>query len=131
MTAKTVIRKTDRDGWKAETVEEFEIHGVTARLSVTTSKSYRKHLTTYATISWPRNDGGQFTSVLHRIGFGGGEGDFAKLLQRDTEARCTEKTVTAQHAEAQAVWETIKQLARGYYPTAESLPSEFRPTVEA
>jgi hypothetical protein len=126
----TKIIKHDREGWIANTAEDIQIHGVTARLRVTTSKNHNKHLTTYATIGWPRDDG-RFTSVLHRLGFGAGEGDFSKLLQRDTAVRCTEKTVTAQHAKATAVWDTLKQLAADFYPTVESLPAEFRPTVEA
>lgn len=93
-----------RDGWKAESIVEFE---GAKKLSIETHK-YNGHLITRASVNTYTDYGFQ-----HAFGLGGG-GDFSERVLVTTE-RATEKTVAAQHAKVMQQLPQIIERAKAHY----------------
>lgn len=99
-------RKTYGDKtWTAKTRESFELNGRLAQLEVSTSKSDRGQLVTFASIGFINSPGIVTTTIFQ---------DFNKRLEV-TASRCTEKTVSEQQARWVAQWAAIKEAVFNFY----------------
>lgn len=110
MEQKTKIFK-GRNGWEADTEvvlpdvvstegARTDLSGAKregeTRLTISTSKYSRGGIWSRASVSFHGTDG----CMVHAFGLGTGLGDFSKTLAADQTARCTEKSVRAQHERA-------------------------------
>ena len=84
--------------WTAKTVEEFDLDGRTAQLTVSTTKNDRGELTTSASIGFVTGPGVVTTAIFS---------DYFKWLERKA-TRCTEKAVSEQQARNVANWAQLK-----------------------
>lgn len=96
-----------KHGWKAEDLIDFNADEY-QKLCVSTYK-YGNELITRASVSTHRADG----IVQHAFGLAGG-GDYSERVIVTT-ARCTEKAVAAQHAEAMKQLDAVLERARAHY----------------
>jgi hypothetical protein len=92
--------------WRAETIEQFELDGRTARLEITTSKNSSGDLATYASVGFVNQPGIVTTAVFS---------DYFKVLEIGKKVRCTDKNVEAQQARAVARWDEIKERVFEFY----------------
>lgn len=117
------LSKSDRNGWKAETVYKMGDAGndmrgrpMTRELHLSTSKDSDGILATRATVYSVGP-----TMRQHSFGMGGG-GDFSRNVTK-TRQRCTEKTVREQHAAAEATSEALLVEAHAHYAGRKSRPA--------
>ncbi len=105
-TPQTYLRRKQFDdkSWKANSNEDFDLKGRTARLDVSTWKNDRGQLVTAASIGFV--NGNVVTTTIF--------GDFYATLEKNV-ARCTEKAVSEQQARQVSNWANIKQAALEYY----------------
>lgn len=90
--------------WKANTFQDFELNGRTARLDIGTFKNDRGQLVTSASIGFVNGD--VVTTALFS--------DFYRTLEV-SQVRCTEKAVSEQQARAVARFDDIKNAVFEYY----------------
>jgi len=90
--------------WKANSIEDFDLNGRTARLDVSTFKNDRGQLVTSASIGFV--SGQMVTTAIFS--------DFYRTLEV-SKVRCTEKAVSEQQARAVAQWDDLKADVLAYY----------------
>lgn len=108
MTAPTTYLRRKAYGdksWGAKTVEEFELNGKIAQLTVSTTKNDRGELTTSASIGFVSAPGVVTTAIFS---------DYFKWLERN-KVRCTEKAVSEQQARNVAQWAMLKGAVVDFY----------------
>ena len=98
----TYISKDARGNWSA--VDEIAL-GDNLVLTIRTSKNYSSNLNTYASVG--RKDGNFISHVVYR--------DFSTCIFSRHPTRITSKVVEAQHAEALAMLDSIKDRIDAHY----------------
>lgn len=106
-----------REGYQAETNIPLPELGLDRFIKLSTYKSSRKGVQTVATVVKIHADQLGFSYVMFH--------DYSKTRAHNTELRCTEKTVAAQHAavlsELDALLQDVRQfyMAKGEFPAIE------------
>ncbi len=107
----TTFVSKDRDGWGANSKIKLDDHGLPGRiLEVSTYKWSGGGVWTHAQCS--KIEGGFKTFVIY--------GDFTKTIQRNTKARCTQKTVETMHEVALADIEALLAECVAFYVKKEA-----------
>lgn len=100
-----IVRKS-RDGWYAESQFQMPEIGEGRVLSIDTRKGERG---IYSAASIHVRKDGIVTFVIY--------GDYRRVLERNKEARCTEKSIAEMHARSLAQLDAIKAEAVAFYQT--------------
>ena len=105
MTDKIIVRK-GRDGWMAQSDFPMPEIGDGRVLQINTAKGDRG---IYSAASIHVHREGIVTFVIY--------GDYRRVLERNKETRCTEKTIAEMHARSLALLDTLKAEAVAFYQT--------------
>ncbi|MGY8590797.1 hypothetical protein QRO08_11535 [Paracidovorax citrulli] len=104
----------DRSGWTA--ITEFELGNAQVLLLRTCRNSASGRLNTTATVHEITGT----RSLVHRMDFGTGGGDFSALVFASKPARCTESIVRIQHEQALQQLDAIKRDVCEHYARLEA-----------
>lgn len=104
----------DRSGWSAFT--ELELGNAQMLHLRTCRNRISGRLTTNATVHEITGD----RSLVHRMCFGTGGGDFSALVFASKPTRCTESIVRVQHEQALQQLDAIKRDVREHYARVEA-----------